>query len=98
MTTAEVRFAAALAYQLPRDSRVKSAVAPEDSYGLDVLLLKKIEHNQRLWHWAHTEESQDEGTRPEPITLPGEEEMRERAEEEARERAAEVAAKLGIKF
>lgn len=87
---------AALAYQLPNDSRVIRAIAPMRSHGLDVLLLREIEHNQRIWHWANTEEAKHEGTEPEPITLPGEEEAYRAMEESEQRNAIEVASILGI--
>ena len=98
ITTAEVRRAAILATQLPRDSRVMRAMAPEASHGLDVLLLREIEHNQRLWHWANTEQAKDSGTQPEPISLPGEDAAYQRASEEADRRAEEIAASFGMRI
>ena len=87
---------AALAYQLPKDSRTKSAIAPAAAYGIDVLLLREIEHNQRMWHWANTEEAKNKDTRPEPITLPSEEEAYRAMAESERQNAIEVASILGI--
>lgn len=87
---------AALAYQLPKDSRTKSAIAPAAAYGVDVLLLREIEHNQRMWHWANTKEAKNEETRPEPITLTGEEEAYRAMAESERQNAIEVASILGI--
>lgn len=87
---------AALAYQLPKDSRVYSAIAPMRSHGLDVLLLREIEHNQRIWHWANTEEAKHEESKPEPITLPGEEEAYQAMADYERQNAIEVASILGI--
>lgn len=93
-----MRFAAALAFQLPQDSRVKRAIVPEHSHGLCVQLLREIEHNQRLWHWANTKEAKNKDTKPEPIPLPGEEEARDRAAEEAEASAIKTAERLGIKL
>lgn len=87
---------AALAYQLPRDSRTKSAIAPAAAYGIDVLLLREIEHNQRMWHWANTEEAKNKETAPERMTLPGEDEMHQAMVEQEQQNAVEVAAILGI--
>lgn len=87
---------AALAYQLPRDSRTKSAIAPAAAYGIDVLLLREIEHNQRMWHWANTEEAKNKETAPERMTLPGEDEMHQAMVEQEQQNAIEVAAILGI--
>lgn len=87
---------AALAYQLPKDSRTKSAIAPAAAYGIDVLLLREIEHNQRMWHWANTEEAKNKETAPECMTLPGEDEMHQAMVEQEQQNAIEVAAILGI--
>lgn len=87
---------AALAYQLPKDSRTKSAIAPAAAYGIDVLLLREIEHNQRMWHWANTEEAKNKETAPERMTLPGEDEMHQAMVEQEQQNAIEVAAILGI--
>lgn len=63
-----------------------------------MLLLREIEHNQRLWHWANTEDAKDENTKPDQITLPGEEEAREvRAEIEMRN-MRHVSAVFGIEI
>ena len=98
VTTAEVRRVAALAYQLPADSRVKRSIAPEAAHSVAVQLLRLIEHNQRLWHWANTKEAKNKETAPLRIDLPGEEEAYERAEEEAQRSATAVAESLGIKL
>ena len=98
ITTAEVRQAAALAYQLPPDSRVKAAMEPASAHGTEVLLLREIEHNQRLWHWANTKQAKHQETAPERLTLPGEDEAYERAAEEADEKALAAARKLGIEL
>lgn len=72
------------------------AVAPTRANGTDVLLLREIEHNQRLWHWANTEDAKNKGTEPEPLALPGEEEARKARDERELQNAARVAAVLGI--
>lgn len=98
ITPVEVRRAAALAFQLPADSRVKKAIAPEASHSTTVQLLREIEHNQRLWHWAHTKEASNEETQPPRIDLPGEAKAYERAVESAEKQALSTAELLGIKL
>ena len=93
-----MRRAAALAYQLPKDSRVRSALAPVASHSLDVLLLREIEYNQRVWHWANTKEAENKSTAPARIDLPGEEEAHEKAVENAEKKALRAAERLGIKL
>ena len=87
---------AALARQLPTDSRCMKSIAPASSYGIDVQLLRQIEHNQRVWHWANTKEAENKETAPEPISLPGEDEARQAQVESEQRNAIEVAAALGI--
>ena len=97
-TTTEVRRAAILACQLPRDSRTKGAWAPASAHSLEADLLREIEHNQRLWHWANTKDAKRKETAPERMQLPGEEEAHERAVEHAEARALSTAERLGIKL
>ena len=87
---------AALTYQLPRAGRVWKAIDRAGSHDVATQLLREIEYNQRLWHWAHTEQAKDESTAPQPITLPGEQEAHEVAVERELQNAADVAALLGI--
>lgn len=98
VTTAEVRRASILAAQLPRDSRVKVAIAPAASHDWKVLLLREIEHNQRLWQWAHTKEAKHKETAPQPITLPGEEEAYESAVEQNQRTASDIAQRFGLEI
>ena len=97
-TTTEVLRAAALAYQLHPSSRVKGAMAPEHSHGIVAQLLREIEHNQRLWHWANTKEAEKSDTEPERILLPGEEQAHEDAVERAQAAAISLAEKMGLKL
>lgn len=73
-------------------------MTPLAAHGLEVLLLREIEHNQRLWYWAHTKEAKRKETAPEHLQLPGEDEAYERAVERAETRALSAAARLGIKL
>lgn len=72
------------------------AINPVGAYGIDVQLLRLIEHNQRLWHWANTTEAKNKETMPDPLTLPGEDEARQALAESEQRNAIEVAAALGI--
>lgn len=80
--------AAILATQLPHDSRTVCAIVPTARNGTAVHLLRQIEHNQRLWHWAHTKSAKSGADKPEHVVLPGEVEQvaidREREERNAR--------------
>lgn len=87
---------AALAFQLPPDGRVWSAVSPATSHGTVAMLLRRIEHNQRIWHWANTKEAKDKGTAPEPIRLAGEEDAEARSVESMQRDADAVARLIGL--
>lgn len=93
-TTDEVLRAAALAYQLPADSRVMRALVPAAQHGADVLLLRRIEHNQRRQAWAM---GGGKGEEPPEIELAGEQELAERAMERAEAMQPQVAAALGLR-
>lgn len=95
-TTAQVERAAALAYQLPRDGRAWRAVDPLGANDMDTALLRQIEHDLRLWMWAHTKDAKNKTKQPDPIPLPGEAERVEDKVEEAERMAASVAAQLGL--
>lgn len=95
-TSRDISIIAALAYQLPHDSRCWTALKPDGAHDWVVKLLRQIEYNQRIWHWAHTEGAKDESTAPEPMLLPGEEEAHERAVEHAEMDAVRTAALLGL--
>ena len=58
--------------------------------------MREIEHNQRLWHWANTEDSKNRNTAPERIELPGEEDAFERAAETAQGVADSIAERFGL--
>ena len=73
-------------------------MVPVAAHSLEVHLLREIEYNQRLWHWANTKEAKHKETAPERMQLPGEDEAYERAVERAETRALSAAARLGIKL
>lgn len=73
-------------------------MAPELAHSPELRMLRNIEHNQRIWHWANTEEAKDKSTRPDPIWLDGEEEAYERAVEAERREAIAMAKRLGVQL
>lgn len=89
---------AALAYQLPNDSRTVRALAPEAANDMRTLLLREIEYNQRRWHWANTKAAEHGENEPQPIQLPGEREHRERDLQAEVRNAESVARRLGIEL
>lgn len=95
-TTPLVTRAAALAWQLPPDSRAWRAIDPLGANDMRTALLRQIEHDLRLWMWAHTKDAKSKTNQPEPIPLPGERERAEAKVEEAERVATSVAAQLGL--
>lgn len=95
-TTREVTRAAALAWQLPRSGRAWRAIDPLGANGTDTSLLRQIEHDLRLWMWAHTKDAKTNTNQPEPMLLPGEREQQEAKVEEAERMASSVASLLGL--
>lgn len=87
---------AALAYQLRPQSRTRAKIEPVAAHSPELMMLRFIEHNQRLWHWAHTKDAKDESTAPEPLMLEGEEQAIQEHRELEEKNAADVAAQLGI--
>lgn len=75
-----------------------AAIEPEHSHGIVAQLLREIEHNQRLWHWANTKEAENKDTEPERILLPGEEEAHQEAVERAQTAAIGLAERMGLKL
>lgn len=95
-TTTEVMRAAALAWQLPHDSRAWTAIDPLGSNDVQTMLLRQLEHDLRMWMWAHTKDAKTNQNQPDPIPLPGEAERMEARVEEAERMAVSVAAQLGL--
>ena len=95
-THREVLRASVLAAQLPRDSRTIVAMAPAAQNGTVEHLLRQIELNQRLWHWAHTKSGQHGTSRPERMPLPGEGEQHEMNVRREGRRQGMVADALGL--
>ena len=87
---------AALAFQLRPSSRTKAALDPAGSHGFDVLLMRRIEHELRIWLWAHTPKEERPPDPPEPIWLPGEDERHERIVEATKRDARQIASAFGL--
>lgn len=95
-TTQGVTRAAALAWQLAPDSRAWRFVDPLGANDAQTVLLRQVEHDLRLWMWAHTKDAKNNQNQPDPIPLPGEAERMEAKVEEAERMAANVASQLGL--
>lgn len=93
---AEAERLGALAWQLPRTSRLWRALDPSNGYDVATLLLRQLEYNVRAFHWAFSEDGKNKVNEPGLITLPGEEEAHERAAEEADNAAIELARIFGL--
>ena len=95
-THRDVLRAAALAVQLPHDSRTVVAMAPAAQNGTVEHLLRRVEHNQRMWHWAHTKSARSGANGPEQLALPGEAEQHEMEVERNERNALLVADSFGL--
>lgn len=62
--------AAALAAQLPRESRCFRAEAPACEWGDSEYLLASIEHTARLLLWSKTEDARRRRNVPKPVQTP----------------------------
>lgn len=93
---AEAERLGALAWQLPRTSRLWRSIDPSGGYDSATMLLRQLEYDVRSFHWAFTEEGKSKVNEPEPLMLPGEEEAHKRAAEEADNMALEVARIFGL--
>ena len=94
-TTPAVRRAAALAFQLPPDSRVMRAFNPQGSHSDSTLLLRQMEYVLRQVAWSMGIRTQG-GEQPMPIGLAGEEEAHEREVDLEERNALEMAASFGL--
>lgn len=95
-TTPGITRAAALAWQLPPSSRAWRAIDPLGANDMKTALLRQLEHDLRLWMWAHTKDAKNNQNQPDPIPLPGEAERMEAKVEEAERMAMSVASQLGL--
>lgn len=95
-TTTDVLRAAALARQLPHDSRTYVAEDPTLANGTVERLLRQMELNQRGYAWAQSKDGKSGTNEPQPIPLPGEELMTERKAEQAERDMGDVAAAFGM--
>jgi hypothetical protein len=59
-------------------------------------MLRRMELNQRRWHWAHTKGAESGSDEPQPVLLDGEREALDAAEEAQRRNAESVADAFGI--
>lgn len=94
--TTDVDRAAILAAQLPRDARVHVAADPLARVSVTDFMLRKIEHNQRMWHWANTKDAEQGANPPEQVLFAGEQEAHDRAAERAARQSKRVAELLGL--
>lgn len=95
-TCPRVLRAAALAYQLPRTSRTWVAMDPTNGNQTVEYLLRQMEHNQRMWAWAHSKDAKSGANEPDPLPLPGEEERTRDLEQQELRKAADIAALMGL--
>lgn len=71
---------------------------PSGANSEELRMLRLIEHNQRIWHWANTKAAKSKETAPEPTLLPGEEEVLQAKSEQEEKNAADLAAQFGLKL
>lgn len=71
---------------------------PTGAHGTDTLLLRQMEYDLRMWHWANTKAAEDESTKPEPILLDGEQEAIDRRIDQQKDAAVDIARQLGLAF
>ena len=88
----QVRRAATLAAQLPRDGRVKRVLDPVGQHSTEAFLLRQIEIDLRSLGGT------SDGEAPEPIWLEGEDEEHERAVEREERNAEAMAASFGLRL
>lgn len=67
-----VMHAAALASQLPHDSRTHIAIDPQNAWGLSECVMAMIEYNTHLTWYASTEDARRNRNRPVPLLGGGE--------------------------
>lgn len=94
-TTPDVLRAAILAYQLPKDSRTWTAIVPALAHDESRQILRRIEYNQRAYAWAQADKKK-RGPEPEPMTLSGEDELKEEQARREKKDQESVAEFLGI--
>lgn len=94
--TRDVTRAAILAAQLPADARVRVAFDPLARLDTADYLLRRIEHNQRLWAYSHTKEAKSGANEPKPIMFDGEQERVAREAARAARHSRYVADMFGL--
>ena len=94
--TRDVERAAILAAQLPSDSRTRVAFDPFSRVSVSDALLRRIEHNQRLWAYSHSKEAKSGANEPKPLLFDGEQERVEREAARAARHSRYVAERFGL--
>ena len=59
-------------------------------------MLRRMELNQRRWHWSHTKRAESGADEPQPVLLDGEQELHDEQEERERREAYDVAAAFNL--
>lgn len=94
--TRDVERAAILAAQLPSDARVRVAFDPLSKVSVTDALLRTIEHNQRLWAYAHSKDAKSGANEPKPRLFDGEQEHAAREAARQARHSKYVADKFGL--
>lgn len=94
--TIDVKRAAILAAQLPADARVRVAFDPLARLDETHFLLRMIEHNQRLWAYAHSKDAKSGSGEPKPVMFNGEQERVARETARAARKSRHVADMFGL--
>ena len=75
---------------------MRRALAPATAHSDELLMLRRMELNQRGWAWAHTKDAESKSNQPQPVLLDGEQDAHDAAVEEQQRVAEDVAAAFGI--
>lgn len=94
--TRDVERAAILAAQLPSDARVRVAFDPLARVSMTDALLRRVEHNQRLWAYANSKEAKSGANEPKPLLFDGEQERAQREAAREARHSRYVADKFGL--
>lgn len=97
VTTADIRWLATLAAQLPNDSRTAIAEHPENAWSTSDYLLRQIDYTMRTVVWALAGGDKS-GPAPEPVYSPSELADHEAAVKRAENMAATVARLLDLEI
>lgn len=94
--TRDVERAAILAAQLPSDARVRVAFDPLARVSMADALLRRVEHNQRLWAYANSKDAKSGANEPKPLLFDGEQEHAAREAAREARHSRYVADKFGL--